>query len=100
MVEGLLQETLELHVQFQVLACLTHSPRRKRAVGAKAKVIAKIKLRGLLQVHSEDGDGCRDWTGDQSEVSFQFNYEMVNASLCGLIFFFQVSHCLLVLPQL
>ena len=89
-----------LPVQFRALACLTHSPRRKRAVGAKAKVIAKIKLRGHLQVHSEDGDRCRDWTGDLSEVSFQFNYEMANASLCGLILFFQASHCLLVWPQL
>ena len=52
-----------LPVQFQALACLTHSPRRKRAIGAKSKVIAKIKLRGLVQVHSEDWDGCRDWTG-------------------------------------
>lgn len=80
-----------LPVQFQALACLTHSPRRKRAVGAKAKVITKIKLRGLLQVHSEDWDGCRDWTGGQNEVSFQLNYEMANASLCGLIFFSGVS---------
>ena len=81
---------------FQALVYLTRSPRRKRAVRAKAKVIAKIELDGLFQVHIEDGGESRDWIADQSRLSLQSNYEMANASLCGLIFF-QVSHCLLVL---
>ena len=90
-----------LPVQFQALACLTHSPRRKRAIGAKSKVIAKIKLRGLVQVHSEDWDGCRDWTGVEVKClsSWIMKWQMP-LFVVSYFFFFQMSHCLLVLPQL
>lgn len=38
--------------------------------------------------------------GQGELIVLQFNYEIVNASLYGLYFFFQVSHCLLLLPQM
>lgn len=71
----------------------------ERAVWARVKVMAEAELGGLILKYLT----CSHWgwalDRDSESTVLQFNYEIANASLDGLDFF-QVSHCLLLLPQL
>lgn len=86
-------------VLFPALVWVIPSPGRKGAVSARVKVMAEAELGGIILKYLT----CSHWgwalDRDSESTVLQFNYEIANASLDGLDFF-QVSHCLLLLPQL